>query len=354
MKKVLITTGGTGGHIYPALTIARELREKENNVVFVGSDYRMEKDIIPENNFKYIGLTIRPFKTLSSFWLLFKAIIKSLKIIKKEKPDIIIGFGNYITVPVLVAGILKRTDIYLQEQNVEMGMANKLFYRFSKKIFLSFEKTFNNIPLKYTGKAILTGNPIRKEFHILDKKEEREKLKVTQNEKILLILGGSLGAKSINEAVLKNWDKLLKNSNVRIYWGTGKNNYKEINEKIRKRKQNDVIKPYFENIGEVMSASDLMIGRAGATIISELIELQKPSILIPHESVGQMENARILEKNKSSKIYKNKEVEKAIREALILINDDEILKKMSCNLKRMKMGNAKDKIINELEIWRNR
>jgi len=354
MKKVLITTGGTGGHIYPALTIAKELREKEKEVLFVGSDYRMEKEIIPENNFKYIGLPIRPFKNLSSLWLLLKAIIKSLKIIRKEKPDIIIGFGNYITVPVLIAGILKRKDIYLQEQNVEMGMANKLFYKFSKKTFLSFEKTFNSIPLKYSEKVILTGNPIRKEFHILDKKEEREKLKVKKDEKILLILGGSLGAKNINDVILNNWERLLKVSNVRIYWGTGKNNFKEINEKITKRKQNDVIKPYFKNIGEVMAASDLMIGRAGATIISELIELQKPSILIPHESVGQMENARILEKNKSSKIYRNKDVEKAINEALILINDDEELKKMSYNLKKMKIGNAKDKIINELGIWRNR
>ncbi|OQY10594.1 MAG: undecaprenyldiphospho-muramoylpentapeptide beta-N-acetylglucosaminyltransferase [Fusobacteriia bacterium 4572_132] len=354
MKKVIITTGGTGGHIYPALTIAKELREKEVEVVFVGTDYRMEKDIVPENNFKYIGLKIRPFRSVGALWLLLKAIIKSLKIIKKENPDAIIGFGNYITVPLLVAGILKKKDIYLQEQNVRMGMANKLFYKFSKKIFLSFEKTFNEIPLKYTDKAILTGNPIRKEFHILNKKEEREKLKFGKDEKMLLILGGSLGAKNINEVVTQNWEKILKESKIRIYWGTGNKHYKEINEKILKRKQNDVIKPYFENIGEVMAASDLMIGRAGASVISELIELQKPAILIPYDFVGQMANAKVLAKNGSAKVYNNENINQALKDAIELIKDDEQLKEMRISLSRMKKGNAKDKIIKELEIWRTR
>lgn len=353
MKKVIISTGGTGGHIYPALALAEKLKEKEVEVLFVGTKYRMEKDIIPEKGYRFIALPMKPLMKLRNIFNTLKSILKSIKIVLKEKPDAIIGFGNYITVPVLLAGLIFRKKIYLHEQNVSMGLANKLFYRFAKKLFLTFEETFSSLPVKYQNKVIVSGNPMRKEFYSIDPKKQRKKLKLEEGEKILLIVGGSLGAKSINDAMFENWDKFLKEKNLRVYWATGKNNFSEINGKLNKMKANDVVKPYFENVAEIMAASDIVLSRAGASIITELIELQKASVLIPYNYVGQMQNAKVLEKVGGTLVYSDENVLKAIDKIFELNKNEKVLEEMSYNLKKLKKGDAASKIIDELDIWRN-
>ena len=187
MKKVIFTTGGTGGHIYPALAVADELKNREVDCMFVGTIHRMERDLIPRAGYKFIGLDIIPFNSIRGIVKLLKATVEAFKILRKEKPDAVFGFGNYISVPILTAAFLTRTKIYLQEQNAEFGMANSLFYRWSKKTFLAFEKTYDDLPQKYTDKLKVTGNPLRKEFSYLDVKHERDKLKIKENEKMLLI-----------------------------------------------------------------------------------------------------------------------------------------------------------------------
>jgi UDP-N-acetylglucosamine--N-acetylmuramyl-(pentapeptide) pyrophosphoryl-undecaprenol N-acetylglucosamine transferase len=357
MKKVVLTTGGTGGHIYPALAIAKELKNREVETLFIGSKYRMENELVPENGFDFIGLDIKPIKitNIKSIYRLFKSIIKSIIILYKEKVDCVIGFGNYISIPVLIAAFLLGKKIYLQEQNINLGLANRVFYRVAKKLFVAFDKTYEGIPRKYQHKVVVTGNPLRKEFEHIDREEERERLKIGNNEKILLIIGGSLGAKKINDAVLNNWDELFKNLDIRVYWATGKNHFDEINNKIRKRKPNDVIKPYFDSIAKIMSASDLLICRAGALTVSEVIELQKPSIMIPYKSsdVGQKQNAKLLEKIGAAKVYDEDNSDEAIKEAIKLIKDEKALKKMSNNLSLIKKSNSTLKIVNEIDIWRN-
>ncbi|NLK62854.1 MAG: undecaprenyldiphospho-muramoylpentapeptide beta-N-acetylglucosaminyltransferase [Fusobacteria bacterium] len=353
MRKVILTTGGTGGHIYPAITLAKKLIEHDCEVLFVGTKHRMEKEIVPGENFNFIGLDILSGKSIKSIYKMVVAIIDSLKILKKENPDAIIGFGNYISVPMIVAGLLKRKKIYLHEQNVKMGFANNFFYHFSNKLFVSFEETFNNIPIKYQPKVIVTGNPIREDFYNVRKKQEREKLKLKQNEKMLLVVGGSLGAKSINDAILSKWEKIFNEKNIRLYWATGKNNYSEISKKITKIKQEDVVKPYFENIAELMAASDLLISRGGASTISEIIQLLKPSIIIPYNYVGQYDNARVLEENGGTKIFEDKDAENAFDFMFNIINDDKKLEIMSSNMKKMKKGNAAERMLRELDIWRN-
>lgn len=221
LKKVILTTGGTGGHIYPALSVAEALRKKGVEVLFVGTSIRMEKDIVPKAGFKFIGLNIAPPRTLKNIFGYIRGVFQGIALVFKEKPDAIIGFGNYISIPVLVGGVLFGKKIYLQEQNANLGGTNKLFYRFAKKIFLAFEKTYDDIPMKYQAKCLVTGNPLREEIYSIKGQKEREKLKVEPNEKILLITGGSLGAKEINDAVLKNWDRILEDKNIRLYWATG-------------------------------------------------------------------------------------------------------------------------------------
>jgi UDP-N-acetylglucosamine--N-acetylmuramyl-(pentapeptide) pyrophosphoryl-undecaprenol N-acetylglucosamine transferase len=353
MKKVLFTTGGTGGHIYPALAVADKLKEKEIESVFVGSRHRMEKEFIPKSGYRFIELDIIPFKSLKSIFKLIKCIFQSISILRREKADAIFGFGNYISVPVLVAAVILRKKIYLQEQNSELGIANRLFYRFSKKTFLAFEKTYDDLPIKYQHKLIVSGNPLRKEFLFLDEKAEREKLKVREDEKVLLITGGSQGSRDINNAVFQKWNDLFKESDIRVYWSTGKNNFEEINNKISKLKPNDVIKPYVENMPSIMTASDLIVCRAGAMAISEIIELEKPVILIPLNAGGQRANSKMLEEKSAAYVYDNKDIPEAIEKAIELIKNDVELNRLKGKIKTFKEGNAVDIIIENLDIWGN-
>ncbi|MBM6875208.1 undecaprenyldiphospho-muramoylpentapeptide beta-N-acetylglucosaminyltransferase [Fusobacterium mortiferum] len=354
LKKVILTTGGTGGHIYPALSVAEALRKKGVEVLFVGTSIRMEKDIVPKAGFKFIGLNIAPPRTLKNIFGYIRGVFQGIALVFKEKPDAIIGFGNYISIPVLVGGVLFGKKIYLQEQNANLGGTNKLFYRFAKKIFLAFEKTYDDIPMKYQAKCLVTGNPLREEIYSIKGQKEREKLKVEPNEKILLITGGSLGAKEINDAVLKNWDRILEDKNIRLYWATGEKNYDEISKSIRRAKIQDTVRPYFENMINIMAAADLVVCRAGALTISEIIQLGKPAVVIPYNSikVGQYANGKLLKDVGAALMYKNSEANLAIEKAFELLGNKNELDIMKINIRNLKQENAAEKIIESLDIWR--
>lgn len=349
MKKVVFTTGGTGGHIYPALSIAKEMRENNIDILFIGTSHRMEKELVPKENFKFIGLDILPLKSPISLVKMIIAIGKTLKILKKEKPSEIIAFGNYITIPVLVSAKILKIPYYLQEQNCTMGMANKYFYKQAEKVFIAFENTLDSIEEKYKNKFLVTGNPLRKEFYTKNTKQEREKLGLKDNEKGIMVIGGSLGAQNINEAIIKKWKLITEDENIKLFWATGKNNYEESVAKIRDFK-NATVKPYFDNAADIMAACDLIICRAGASTISELIELEKPSILIPYDFVGQKENADVLEFVNGAKIFTNEDVELAIDEALSLVKQNSMLEFMKENVKKLKKGNAVKTIIKEMNL----
>lgn len=355
LKKVILTTGGTGGHIYPALAVAEGLKIKNIDVLFVGTSIRMEKDIVPEAGFRFIGLDIKPPRSFKTILKYIKGVWEGIKIVYKEKPDAIIGFGNYISVPIIIGGILLRKKIYLQEQNANLGWTNKLFYKFAVKTFLAFDKTYDDIPMKYQRKFEVTGNPLREEINYVSENEEKERLKLEDGEKVILITGGSLGAKDINDAVIKNWDKFLEDKKLRVYWATGEKNYDEITTQIVRTKMSDTVKPYFNNMINIMAAADLIICRAGALTISEIIELEKPSIIIPYNSlkVGQYDNAKILEENNSALVYSNTDAEVAIEKALELLKNEDALKSMKVRIRALKKSNAVEKIINNLDIWRN-
>ena len=354
LKKVILTTGGTGGHIYPALSVAEALRKKGVEVLFVGTNIRMEKDIVPKAGFKFIGLNIAPPRTLKNIFGYIRGVFQGIALVFKEKPDAIIGFGNYISIPVLVGGVLFGKKIYLQEQNANLGGTNKLFYRFAKKIFLAFEKTYDDIPMKYQAKCLVTGNPLREEIYSIKGQKEREKLKVEPNEKILLITGGSLGAKEINDAVLKNWDRILEDKNIRLYWATGEKNYDEISKSIGRAKIQDTVRPYFENMINIIAAADLVVCRAGALTISEIIQLEKPAVVIPYNSikVGQYANGKLLKDVGAALMYKNSEANLAIEKAFELLENKNELDIMKINIRNLKQENAAEKIIESLDIWR--
>lgn len=347
--KIVFTTGGTGGHIYPALSIAKKMKEREMDVLFIGTKHRMEKDLVPAENFDFIGLDVIPLKSLSSVIKMIKATVNAIKILKKEKPEAVIGFGNYISIPVLLGANILRIPYYLQEQNCTMGLANKYFYKRSKKVFIAFKNTLDSIPKKYKEKFVVSGNPLREEFYYKNKEKDREKLGIKKDEKMIMVIGGSLGAKNINDVLVKKWKEISNENNVKFYWATGKDNYKEVLSRI-KVENNNVVEPYFDNAADIMSGADLVICRAGASTISELIQLEKPSILIPYDFVGQKENADVLEYINSAKTYSNEEVEKAIEEALCLVKQKDMLNFMKENIKTLKNGNASEIILKEMGL----
>ncbi|CAM3158258.1 undecaprenyldiphospho-muramoylpentapeptide beta-N-acetylglucosaminyltransferase [Streptobacillus felis] len=348
MSKILITTGGTGGHIYPALALAEKLKENGHELVFMGTSHRMEKEIVPSRGYKFYGLDIVPLRSIKGIFKLFKGIYDARDILKKEKVDYVIGFGNYISLPALLAAKTLKLDIFLQEQNVTMGQANRWMYPYAKKVFIAFSETLKDVKEGYKDRFVVTGNPIRPEFFNTSKDGSREKLGIAKDAKIITVMGGSLGAKNINDALVNKFED-IKNSGVTLYWATGKELYKEITEKVEEN-EDTIVVPYFEESYNIMAASDILLCRAGASTISELIELGKPSILIPYNFVGQKENAEILEAINSSKIYSNEEVEIAIDEAIRLVNDEDKLKFMKENISKINPGNAVENIMKYFEV----
>lgn len=344
IKKVVLTTGGTGGHIYPAISLAKSLKDEGYEVTFIGSCHRMEKDIVVNAGYDFIGLDVIPLRNIKAVVKMILAIIRAKKILKEKNIDTVIGFGNYISIPSLVAAKLLGKSIYLQEQNVIMGLANKYGYRYAKKIFLAYKSSLNYIPKKYYHKFIVTGNPLRHEFYTATKKDSREKLEIPENEKVVLVMGGSLGAKPINEAIIKNIEKINSKKNFKFYWSTGENLFKETYAKIKNLK-NIVLMPYFENACELMSAADIVICRAGASTISELLQLKKPSVMIPYSFVGQKENAEMLEYADATKTFTNEKAVEAIDAALNLCYQEDKLKFMIENISKLDTGNAVENII---------
>ena len=411
MKRIALTTGGTGGHIYPALSLAKEMRKKGYEVLFIGTSHRMEKEIVPKEKFKFYGLDILPFSSIKAIIKGIKAVFEIRKILKNEKIDTVVGFGNYISIPTILSAKLLGLNIYLQEQNIVMGKANKYCLPFAKKIFLAFGQSLEQIknkkkcvvtgnPLrqefynitkedareilgipkknkvvlvmggslgaKVLNEAIIAnieyinkkkdfnlywstgGNPLRQEFYNITKEDAREILGIPKKNKVVLVMGGSLGAKVLNEAIIANIEYINKKKDFNLYWSTGENLYKESMLRIKDFK-NIIVMPYFENVYEIMAASDLVICRSGASTISELLQLEKPAIFIPYDFVGQKENAEMLEYANAAKSYSNEEAKNAVKEALALCEQQEMLDFMKGNIKELNPGNAINNILKEME-----
>jgi len=357
--KIIISGGGTGGHIFPAIAIANALKNKvpDIDILFVGAKGRMEMEKVPANGYPIIGLWISGFQrrlTIDNLLFPLKVIVslyKSGKIIKKFKPDAVVGFGGYASGPMLRSAAKKSIPTAIWEGNSFAGITNKLLAKSTDKIFVAFEGMERFFPKE---KIVISGNPIRQEITQLDGKraEALRTFGLSDDKKTLLVIGGSLGALTINESVQKNLE-LFKKNNLQVIWQTGKNYYG-----IAK----DIVKPFNDNginaydfisrMDLAYAVADMVISRAGAIAISELCSVGKPIILIPSPNVAedhQTKNAMTLVNKKAAILVKDADARQEIGSIVIdLLNnvmEQQLLKE---NIKKFAFKDSADNIAGEI------
>ncbi|HYE08749.1 MAG TPA: undecaprenyldiphospho-muramoylpentapeptide beta-N-acetylglucosaminyltransferase [Patescibacteria group bacterium] len=358
--KAILTGGGTGGHIYPAVSIAREIQRRYKNVeiIFVGTEKGLESKIIPKEGFVLKTIKVRGFErkfTLKNLVAVKEAafsIGSARKIIKDFKPDIVIGTGGYVCGTVMLTAALMGIPTVIHESNAFAGMTNKLLFRFVDKIALNFEeaaKYFRN-----SRKVVVTGNPIRPELLQATRQEGRHELGFDENAPLVFITGGSRGARKINQSILALAEECSKSGQYQLLHMTGDTQYKAVLQSYKDRKiptdsSNIKVVPYLYNMPYALAASDIIISRCGAMTLSEITALGKPSVLIPFPYAAdnhQEYNARALEKKGAAIVIVEKDLteERLKNTVLELLNHKEKLEQTALNSKKLGVRNATEKI----------
>ncbi len=340
--KVLIAGGGTGGHINPGLAIAKYIKDHEQNVeiTFVGTKKGLETKLVPREGYKLETITVRGFKRKISFdtVLAVKELVQSFfeasKLIERIKPDVVIGTGGYVCGPVLYVAAKKGIPTLIHESNAFPGVTNRILARYVDYVAISFkdsEKYF-----KQTKKIVHTGNPVRQELLTANKLDVVSQLDIVKGKPLIVVMGGSRGARKINETVAEMLNTHFKGE-FNIIFSTGEQQFDVINSSIKiddKYKSLVKVVPYIYDVDKVYAASDLMICRAGAITISELQTMGIPSILIPSPYVTanhQEHNARSLEKDGGAVVILENELnaEALYKNICSLISNENVLKEMA-------------------------
>jgi len=305
--RVIMTGGGTGGHIYPAIAIADKIVERTNDteVLFVGTRHGLEKDLVPHAGYEIKFITVRginrknPIKNIKVFADYNKGKRQARRIIEEFKPDLVIGTGGYASSPVVRIAAQMGIPSYIQEQNAFPGITNKMLEKHVNKVFLGFEEAAKYF--KHPEKHVVTGNPVRADFFNFDRKASRERLGLTDDDFMLLSFGGSQGAGRINKAMLSVCEKYSGARGMQVYFATGKAYYEpvmtEINDLGFNLAPNIHIMEYIRNMQVYLAAADLVVARSGALTVSEIAICGRPSILVPSPNVTgdhQTFNARAI------------------------------------------------------------
>lgn len=358
--RIIISGGGTGGHIFPAVAIANALKAKrpDTEILFVGALGRMEMQRVPAAGYNIKGLPICGFNRknlLKNFAVLFK-LWKSQriakKIIKDFKPVVAVGVGGYASGPTLNQCASMGIPCLIQEQNSYAGVTNKLLAKKASKICVAYEGMERFFP---KDKIVLTGNPVRQQLldTQLTKAEALRTFGLEPSKKTILIVGGSLGARTINDSVMAHLDELQK-SGVQVIWQTGKNYFENIKQQLAEKSPMPALKPtdFIADMGAAYRAADLVISRAGASSISEFCLIGKPVILVPSPNVAedhQTKNAMALVNRQAAQFVSDAEApQKLIPLALSTVKDDQILGQLSHNIKLMALRNSAETIANEV------
>lgn len=316
--KILVTGGGTGGHVYPAISIADAIKEKYPNadILFVGTNRGLEADVVPKEGYAFENIEVKGFRrklsleTIKTFGLMFKGYAQAGKIIKSFQPDLIVATGGYVSGPVVMQGFMKRIPSVVHEQNAIPGVTVKLLSKLTNKVLLSYEESKKYF--KKQDNLAVVGNPVRNAFADLDKEACREKLGI--HHPSIFIVGGSGGAASINKIAFEII-KAYNGKNVQVMHATGKRYYEEfiktLEEAEIKLEDNVEVLNYVYDMPERMVACDMMVSRSGALSLSELALAGVPSILIPSPNVAhnhQEYNASVYEKRGAAVMLKEKDI----------------------------------------------
>ena len=367
--KYLISGGGTGGHIFPAVSIANALREADPNceILFVGALGRMEMERVPQAGYKIIGLPVkgfdrsRPWRNIRVVIDLIRSMRQARKIVRDFRPDVGVGVGGYASGAAMKVAAKMGVPILLQEQNGFAGVTNKLLKDDAKKICVAYEGMERFFPKE---KIILTGNPVRQNLTSGTKEEaikyfnQEFGVNFSADKKTLLIIGGSLGARTINQGIIAHLNDLI-DSDIQVIWQTGKNYFadcqialEEYNSKFKIQNSKFICTDFVSQMPLAYALADLVISRAGASSISELCLLGKPSILVPSPNVAedhQTHNAMALVKKDAAVLVKDVDAKDTlIATALPLIKDDKHLAALHDNILKLALPNSARLIAEEV------
>ncbi len=358
-KRVLIAGGGTGGHVYPALATIAALRELGNfEFLYVGGRDGIETRIVPRYNIAMETLWISgfarglrlknllfPVKLLASLW-------KSRRIIKRFQPHVAVGAGGYVSGPVLYMAAKMKVPVLIEEQDVYPGVTTRLLARYARKICLSFEGTRKHLE-KYAGKIVVTGNPVRKELTAMDRRQALAHWGFDPGRLTLFIFGGSQGARSINQAMIKLLPELSRKYPLQVLWQTGESQYETVMKQVESHNTTVKVMAFVQEMGAAYTAADVVVCRAGALTLAELALTAKPAILIPYPHAAanhQEHNSRLMEEAGAALMVREGEGwEQELKIKLQTILDDpELRQKQARAWQRLARPDAAEKISREI------
>ncbi|HEU5289983.1 MAG TPA: undecaprenyldiphospho-muramoylpentapeptide beta-N-acetylglucosaminyltransferase [Cyclobacteriaceae bacterium] len=358
--RLIISGGGTGGHIFPAIAIANTFRERHPNaeILFVGALGRMEMTRVPEAGYKIIGLWISGLQRslkLSNLMFPVKLVasyFKARSIVKDFAPHVVVGTGGYASGPIMMAATSKKIPAVIQEQNSFAGLVNKQVADKVSKVCVAYDGMEKFFP---KDKIVLTGNPVRKDILVIDGKKSKAMTQfgLDNGKKTLLIIGGSLGAKTINESILGGLQKLI-DAQVQVIWQTGKGYYADYQTKLNNYDLTKVkVFDFLKEMDLAYAAADVVISRSGALAVSELCIAKKPSILVPSPNVAedhQTKNAMALVNKQAAQLVADKDARTTlVDEALKLLSDDQRATTLIENISKLAKPNATNEIVDEIE-----
>ena len=360
--RVLLSGGGTGGHVYPAIAIANRIKEQypDAEIMFVGTEKGIESEIVPKYGYELKTVTVQGFKRKIDFdnvkrvFKLFKGLEQSRKVVKKFKPDVVIGTGGYVSGPVLFNAAMSKVPTVIHEQNSFPGVTNKILSKVVTRVLTSFEDSHERFPEGSRDKLVLTGNPVRKEILVARKNIARKNLGISEDKKMVLCYGGSGGSEEINDAMKVVIENMVK-EDIAFIFATGKYYYEEFTKSIEylNLKPYQQVVPYLEDMANALAASDLVIGSAGAISLAEITALGKPSIIIPKAYTAenhQEYNAKSIEsKGAGIAILEKDLTPKTLNETVFrLLGDRELLIDMENASKEIGKPEAIDLICDEI------
>lgn len=359
--KVLISGGGTGGHIYPAIAIAKKIKKRYKNadILYVGTEKGMESELVPKEGLNFKPIRVKGFNrklsidTLRSVKELILGLNDARKIIRDYSPDLVIGTGGYVCGPVVLIAALKKIPTMIHEQNAFPGVTNRILSRFVNRIAASFEESIKYF--KDPKKVIITGNPIREDILNIDKNKAYKVLKLSMDKPFIYSVGGSGGQKKLNDAMLEVIVENNDNKSIQILHVTGKRFYKDFLDQLKQRgihtlNNNIRVVPYMYDAPSALAAADLVISSSGAITIAEVTAVGVPTILIPKAYTAenhQEYNARALEKKGASIVVLEKDLCGKKLNSIInqLVSDRNRLLKMAAKSKELGIKDSIDRII---------